>query len=68
VQLASSSDSEGGFVRDERVERRRASDPSFSLAADVVDVVRVRFARRGGTGTCRESSSERDAEFSDGAG
>ena len=52
MQLASSSGSEGSFARDERVERRRASDPSFSLAVDVVDIVRLRFARRGGTGTC----------------
>lgn len=70
VPLTSSSTSEGGFARDERVERRRASDGSFSLVNDTVDVVRLRFAGRGGAGVGAGwgSSSERDAEASEAVG
>jgi hypothetical protein len=49
-QFASSSGSLGDFARDERVERRKTSDVSFSLAIEIVDVVRLRFAWRGGAG------------------
>jgi hypothetical protein len=31
------------LARDERVERRRVSDVSFSLAVDIMDVVLLRF-------------------------
>jgi len=70
VPLTSSSTSEGGLARDERVERRRASDASFSLEDDTVDIVRLRFAGRGGAGGGAgwESSSERDTEASEAAG
>jgi hypothetical protein len=41
---------------------------SFSLTIEVVEVVRLRFAGRGGAGAGLDSSSERDAEFSEGVG
>jgi hypothetical protein len=70
VALTSSSTSGDGFARDERVERRRTSEVSFSLATDAVDVVRLRLVGREGAraGAGWESSSERDAEASEAAG
>src|SRR6266446_3285173 len=62
VPLPSSSTSGGGFARDERVDRRRASDVSLSFEADTIDVLRLRCAGRGGAGW--ESSSECDVELS----